>query len=82
MDVTICLGSSCHFRGAKEIVAGLDSLIKQQGLENRIKLRGSFCMGVCAHEGVSVKIGEEQLFVKPDEVVDFFETEIKGRLDL
>lgn len=82
MDITLCVGSSCHLKGAKDIVEGLDSLIKKNNLENRVRLKGSFCMGLCAHEGISMKIGEDIFFVKPDEINDIFETEIKGRLDL
>ncbi len=56
--VTICVGSSCHLRGAPEIIQRYSALIKERGLEKRLVLKGSFCMGKCA-EGVSVKVGEE-----------------------
>jgi len=55
--VTICVGSSCHLRGAPELIKRYTELIAAHGLEGRVVLKGSFCMGHCA-EGVSVRIAE------------------------
>ena len=55
MEVTICIGSSCHLKGSREVIAILQRLIALTRLENRIELKGSFCMGHCADAGVCVK---------------------------
>lgn len=81
MEITICIGSSCHLKGSRDIVSELETLIAAQGLTEQIKLKGAFCMGKCSHEGVSVKIDGELIYVKPEKVEEFFQTEILGRLE-
>ncbi|MGQ9856155.1 MAG: NAD(P)H-dependent oxidoreductase subunit E [Fervidobacterium sp.] len=51
--VQICLGSSCHLKGAYRIVEAL-----KNRLGDTVDLRGSLCMGRCA-EGINIKVGEE-----------------------
>ena len=81
MDVAISLGSFCYFKWANNIVVVLNSLIKQRCLENQVKLRGSFCMGMCPSEEVSIKIADDMFSVNPNEIAEFFETKIKGWLE-
>lgn len=79
MTITICIGSSCHLKGSRTIIQKLGELIAARGLNDKIELNGSFCMGECAN-GVCVKINEELFGVSPDEVESFFETEVLRRL--
>ena len=79
MMITICIGSSCHLKGAREVVEGIQQQVAERKLEDRISLTGAFCMGNCVH-GVSVKIDEELFSVKPDTVQTFFENEVMSRL--
>ena len=79
MTITICIGSSCHLKGSREIVHNLESLIEQHNLKNKIELNGSFCMGDCVN-GVSVKIDGELFSLKPNKTEEFFEQEILRRL--
>lgn len=79
MTITICIGSSCHLKGSREIVSQLEALITEHNLKNRIDLNGSFCMGDCVN-GVSVKIDGELFSLKPEATKEFFETEVLRRL--
>ena len=79
MMITICIGSSCHLKGAREGVEGIQQQVAERKLEDRISLTGAFCMGNCVR-GVSVKIDEELFSVKPDTVQTFFENEVMSRL--
>lgn len=79
MKVTICIGSSCHVKGARQVLEQLQSLISEKKLKDKVELAGMFCMGKC-QEGVAVKIGEQIYSVKPETTVDFFDKEIIGRL--
>ena len=45
MEITICIGSSCHMKGARTVVSSLEKLITEQDLKEQIHLKGSFCMG-------------------------------------
>jgi len=80
MIITICIGSSCHLKGSREVISQLETLIKERHLENLVELNGSFCMGHCVN-GVSVKIDGELFSLKPEKTTDFFNTEVLGRLN-
>ena len=57
MDVFVCIGSSCHLKGSREVIEALQRLVAERGLEDRVVLKGSFCTGRCT-EGVCVRVGE------------------------
>lgn len=55
--VTICVGSSCHVRGSRELLKRFAELIGENGLESEVVLSGSFCMERCG-EGMNWRIGD------------------------
>lgn len=77
MEIFVCVGSSCHLKGSKAIIDKLNELIKENALECNVILKGSFCMGQCSHEGVSVKINDEIYSVTNEDVEMFFNKKIK-----
>lgn len=79
IKVTICIGSSCHIKGSRQIVDALQKLISEKGLKDKVELGGTFCMGKC-QQGVCVTIGDELFSVSPDTVNEFFEKEILSRV--
>lgn len=54
--VEVCVGSSCHLKGAPEIVELLQSKIEETKLDSEIVLTGSFCTGKCNRDGVTVTV--------------------------
>ena len=56
--VTVCVGSSCHIKGARKVIDGFNELLKEHGLEKKVELKGCFCMGRCG-EGINWQIDEE-----------------------
>lgn len=60
VTVTVCVGSSCHIKGARQVITSFDGLIKQHGLHDRVDLKGSFCMERCG-EGLNWQIDDQQL---------------------
>lgn len=79
MKVTVCIGSSCHIKGSRQVVEELQHLIADAGLEDKVELGGTFCMGRC-QEGVCVTVDGEFHSVSPDNVQEFFEKEVKGKV--
>lgn len=79
MNITICIGSSCHLKGSREIVQKLETLVAENHLEGQVELNGSFCMGECV-KGVCTKIDGELFSLKPEDTEAFFEKEVRGRL--
>lgn len=58
VTVTVCVGSSCHIKGARKIITRFSELIKEHQLQREVELKGSFCMERCG-EGINWQIGEE-----------------------
>ena len=56
--IEVCVGSSCHLKGAPQIVEMLQEKIKNCRLEDEIILSGAFCAGKCNRVGVTVTVGE------------------------
>ncbi len=78
MKVTVCIGSSCHLKGSRQVVEGLQTLIAENGLKEKVELGGTFCMGNCQN-GVCVTVDGNNFSVSPDTVEDFFKAEILNK---
>ena len=59
MVIQICVGSSCHLKGAPEIVELLQTAVAENKLENEITLAGSFCIGKCNRVGVTIQVDDK-----------------------
>ena len=79
MKITICIGSSCHIKGSRQVVEQLQSLIEEHSLGDKIELGGTFCLGRC-QEGVCVTVDDEFHSVSPDTVKDFFNTQVLAKI--
>ncbi len=70
--ITVCVGSSCHLKGAHEFISFLKTAIDENNLYNDLELKGSFCMGHCT-EGVNIKIDDELISLKSlDDLKELF----------
>ena len=79
MKVTVCIGSSCHIKGSRQVVEQLQKLVEENNLREKVELGGTFCMGKC-QKGVCVTVDEEFHSVTPETVNDFFAKEIMTRV--
>lgn len=77
MTIQICVGSSCHLKGSHEIVEILTKMIHEHQLENEISLAGSFCIGKCNREGVTVQVDDEICVgITKDNLKEFFNEKV------
>jgi NADH:ubiquinone oxidoreductase subunit E len=76
--VTVCIGSSCHLKGSRQVVEQMQYLIKRDGLGEQIELSGAFCIGKCNADGVSVTVNEAYYAVKPGKVQEFFDDVVRA----
>lgn len=81
IKVTVCIGSSCHLKGSRQIVEQLQYLIKTENCDDKVELAGAFCMGKCDANGVSVTVDGDFFAVKPEEVKTFFKENVMARLE-
>lgn len=59
MTVLICVGSSCHLKGSYDIIELMKARLAKEGLEDKINLKGTFCLGKCGIAGVSIQVDEQ-----------------------
>ena len=79
MKVTVCIGSSCHIKGSRQVVEQLQYLISENKLSDKVELGGTFCMGKC-QQGVCVTVDDAFFSVTPETVEEFFNDNIKGKV--
>ena len=79
MKVTVCIGSSCHIKGSRQVVGQLQKLIADNQLGDKVELGGTVCMGNC-QKGVCVTVDGEFHSVTPDTVEDFFLMHVKEKV--
>ena len=79
MKITVCIGSSCHIKGSRQVVAQLQRLIAENNLGDKVELGGTFCMGHC-QLGVCVTVNDDFHSVSPETVEEFFAKEILAKV--
>ena len=79
LKITVCIGSSCHIKGSRQVVEQLQTLIAENGVADKVDLAGTFCMGQC-QQGVCVTVDGEFHSVTPDSVTEFFNSEVLAKV--
>ena len=79
IKITVCIGSSCHVKGSRQVVQQLQTLIAENNIEDKVELGGTFCMGKC-QMGVCVTVNDTFHSVTPENVVEFFEKEVLSKV--
>lgn len=80
MKITVCIGSSCHLKGSRQVVEELQSLIAENNLKDKVELGGAFCMGNCQN-GVCVTLDDKTFSLTPDTTAKFFKKEVASKLN-
>jgi len=72
VEISVCVGSSCFLRGAPQVLEALQREIAAHRLENRVVLKGTFCLNACT-KGVTIVI-DDQIFtgMTPEGVSELF----------
>ncbi len=79
MKITVCIGSSCHIKGSRQVVEQIQALIAEKNLGEKVELGGTFCLGQC-QQGVCVTVDDAFHSVTPETVGEFFEKEVLARV--
>lgn len=79
LKITVCIGSSCHIKGSRQVVEQLQYLIAENNIGDKVELGGTFCMGKCQN-GVCVTVNNDFYSVTPDSVDEFFAKEVLAKV--
>lgn len=81
MVIEICIGSSCHLKGSRELVDLFTQEVEKRNLQDKVSLKGSFCKGKCNREGVTVQVDDELYTgITPEKFTAFFEENVVKKL--
>lgn len=81
MTVLICVGSSCHLKGSYDIIELMKARLIKEGLEDKVDLKGTFCLGKCGIAGVSIQVDEQIITgVTKDNFDDVFNKHILSKV--
>ena len=78
LELTVCIGSSCHLKKSREIIQLMEQEIKANNLEDRVILVGSFCMNECSNHGVCIRFNEKKYSLNTGQIKSFFAKEVLG----
>ena len=79
MKITVCIGSSCHLKGSRQVVESLQYLIAQNNLKDKVDLSGTFCMNNCQN-GVCCTADGKTFSLTPETTKSVFETEVLAKV--
>ena len=79
ITINVCVGSACHLKGSFEVIQGLQRLIAENNVADKVEIKGAFCIGRCM-EAVSVTVNDKESFSLNENNVDSFfnETIMRG----
>ena len=81
MVVQVCVGSSCHLKGSQDIVVLLQAAIENEKIGDDVTLVGSFCIGKCNRNGVTVQVDDEiHVGITKENFKEFFAEHIRNKL--
>ncbi len=76
IEVSVCIGSSCHLKGAYNVIQTFQQAIEEHKLHERVALKATFCMKQCQNKGVMVELGGVRHSVTPEQARSFFTVSI------
>lgn len=76
VELSVCVGSSCHIKGAYNIIQTFQHLIEEENLYQMIIFKANFCMNECHNPGVSVTLNGEKYAIRAEEAREFFKSKV------
>lgn len=76
INLSVCIGTSCHLNGANNVVVTFQHLIEEYKLHDLVTLSASFCAQTCSRDTVSVKINDEKFAIHANDARSFFKGKV------
>ena len=77
-EINVCVGSSCHVRGAYNIVQTIQQALEERDLHRVVDLKTTFCMKECHNVGVTVTVDGTVHRVAPEAASQFMDSVISN----
>ena len=80
LELSVCIGSSCHIKGAYNVIQTFQQLIEERSLHDRIAFKSGFCMKQCQFPGVAIVVNGKQHSIAAEKAGEFFMAELEPKL--
>lgn len=80
INVSICIGSSCHLKGSYNIIQAFQQLIEEYRLHDKIDFKATFCMKQCNQSGITLTVDDVKFSILPENARQFFKEKIVSRV--
>jgi NADH:ubiquinone oxidoreductase subunit E len=74
VELSVCIGSSCHLKGSYNVIQEFQQLIEENALHDKIDLKTTFCLRKCDRPGVAVLLDGEGYHIAPEAAREFFDS--------
>ena len=72
----ICVGTACHQLGVQGVLSRLTDLLRENGLEGRVEMKGMFCRENC-NQAIYMQLDEVSFgHIRPMNVEQVFQEEM------
>jgi len=80
-ELSVCIGSACHLKGAYNVISTFQHLIEEKGLHDQIAFVAKFCTKQCHKPGVAVSLDGEKSVIAAEEARKFFQEQVLPALE-
>lgn len=75
-ELSVCIGSACHLKGAYNVISTFQHLIEEKGLHDQIAFAARFCTKQCHKPGVAVSLDGVKSVIAAEEARKFFQEQV------
>jgi NADH:ubiquinone oxidoreductase subunit E len=72
IQLTVCIGSACHLKGAYNVISTFQHLIEANNLHDKVEFSAAFCRKSCNKPGVSVTLNAAAHNIPAEDARTFF----------
>ena len=76
VELSVCVGTSCHLNGANNVVMVFQHLIEEYNLHDKVDVSAAFCAQACSRTDVSVRINDQKFSVNANDARNFFKENV------
>jgi NADH:ubiquinone oxidoreductase subunit E len=81
VEMSVCIGSSCHLNGSYNVIQSFQQLIEEYSLHEKLEFKAYFCMKQCQNKGVSVTLDGVNYRVDPESARQFFKETVLMKIN-
>lgn len=76
VELSVCIGSSCHLKGSYNIIQLFQQMIEENRLHDKVDFKANFCMRECQGTGVAVSVNGTAYHIQQETAREFFKDTI------